>query len=470
MLLSAYAPILAFGTVETLLKRVPFLRGKGDIIAATEVEGGVFTFVLLVCAFLAGIALIVPLVLCSEHLRYYVPLTRLMLIALSFSMLSAFFYYRFQAYNQFYFVSKIVAARSVFVLLFQVLLSYMLGVTGAVIGYLLCEAILCAYSIFLNKTLPRIGALIFKLPVYRMLIATGLPITIVWWTYTVQTTVDRLVSISMLGERATGYYGIGMSIATAYLILPDAVNQVLYPRINRRRGETTKTADLVPLVMGPALILSTILPLVTCVFILAMPIVFTVIVPQYLPGLVTAQMLVVGALFSGLTRGGTNLLISIDRQKILLVFILGCICINLFGNIGFVKIGWNIEGIAVSTAISSGCLAVMVWSATFKSMGFSVKKIILSDIEFLIPSVTLAVIVLSSHTISDLNLPSGLLHGVPLVAIQIFLFCAILIAIPHYRNTLKEAAALIISAGKERLLSKLTRDSEAGQPPTGGRS
>jgi O-antigen/teichoic acid export membrane protein len=192
LLLTAYAPILSLGVVEALLKKVPFLNGKGDEAAAHEIERSVFTFMLMVSLLFVLSILIVPFFLASGNLRQYIPLTRLMLLAVSLSMLSAFYNFRLQAYSRFGLVSSITTARSVLTILLQIGLSYLMGLTGAVLGYMLSEAVVCAYSVLASRGLPSTLGLRFNLPLYRALITTGLPITIVWWSFMIQTTADRL--------------------------------------------------------------------------------------------------------------------------------------------------------------------------------------------------------------------------------------------------------------------------------------
>jgi O-antigen/teichoic acid export membrane protein len=451
LLLSAYAPILTLGTVETLRKRVPFFNGKGELEKAQEIEKNVFTFVLLVCLLFAVLTPFIPLILIPRGLgRYGLP-TRLMLLAVSLSMLSSFYYYRLEAYSRFGSISAIALARSVLTLSLQIAFGSFMGLTGAVLGYLISEIVICVYSVFAGKKLPTRLGLRIDFPAFRMLVRMGLPITIIWWTFMIQTTVDRLVSMAMLGEAATGYYGIGMSITTAYLLLPDAINQVLYPRVNEKYGQTQKAEDLVPLVVDPAKIMSLILPFLSCGFVLCMPLVFLFVVPQYMPGLLAAQILIVGALFSGLTRGGINLLISIDRQRTVLALILGSVILNVAGNILLVKLGLGIGGIALSTAFSSGCLALSIWYLVFQSIGFSIRKRISSTAELFLPALIFTFLAVVSRVLQNVTSTSNIFLSLIFIAAQLAIYCGIIFAVSRYRKTVLGAFVYIAGVVKERL-------------------
>jgi O-antigen/teichoic acid export membrane protein len=465
LLLTAYAPILSLGTVEALLKKVPFLIGKGDEPATHEIERGVFTFILMVSLFFVASTLIVPLILTSGNLRRYVLPTRLMLLAVSLSSLTGFYYNRLQAYNKFGLVSSVTAARSVLTVLLQIGLSHFMGLTGAVLGYMICEAIVCAYSVLINRTLGNALGLRFNLPLYKTLIATGLPITIVWWTFTIQTTADRLVSMWMLGEAATGYYGLGMSMTAAYLLLPDAISQVLYPSVNERYGKTRKAEDLVPLVVDPARIMSLILPFLTSVFVLALPLVFVLIVPHYMPGLAAAQILIVGALFSGLTRGGVNLLISVDRQRILLALIAGSVVLNVLGNVILVRLGLNIAGIALSTAFCSACLAFAVWLLVFQSIGFSLGKRLKSTLELFVPALIFTLLAVASRILLDVASTTSMMISLLFLGLQLAVYCAVIFAIPSYRRTIGGVVKFLVKAARRRVQGE---HQFTGQEGTGG--
>jgi len=464
LLISSYAPILSLGTVETLMKRVPFFRGKGDHEAVGTIEGGVFSFTLIVAAIFLAASFLVPLALRGETLRRFALPSRLMLLAVTFSSVSSVYYYRLQARHSFDAVSAIATARSAAVLLFQIALGYLWGLNGAVAGFLISEIVVLGYSLLLNARLhepirPRAGARL-----YGDLIRTGLPITIVWWTYMIQTTVDRAVAMAMLGDAATGYYGIGMSIAATFLLLPDAINQVLYPRVSELYGRTQDARHLSPLVVDPARMISLALPLFACLSMLVLPLVFDFIVPQYLPGLGAAQILIVAALYSALTKGGANLLISVDRQWRVLAYLLASIALNLCGNVLFVRLGLGIEGIAASTAIATSFLAVAVWCSVFATVGERRRECARSTASLFGPAFLFTVLIggyrVAIRRFDERSILSILaLLGVMLV------YWGILLAIPAYRASIRQALRTVSSA----LLSRLTRGSgaapEADAPP-----
>jgi O-antigen/teichoic acid export membrane protein len=448
-LISTYAPILNLGMGEALLKLVPFFLGKKDDAARRDVEGGVLSFSLILTAFLLPVILLLPRILSVLSLGHYALPAQLMLLAACFSFFSGFFTLRLQAYQRFPSFSAVTTARSIILLILQIGLSYVYGLTGAVLGFLLCEILICAYSFFLNVKMPYPLSIRVSTPLYGNLIRTGFPITIIWWTFIIQTSVDRILSMAMLGETQTGFYGISMSIATIFLMIPDTINQVLYPNVNKTYGQTSDKRSLIPLVIDPSRVMSLILPFFAFVALLLLPLLFQFIVPKYLPGLQTAQLLILAAIFNGMTKSGTNLLISISRQGRLIVFLLASILLNIAGNILLVKMGFGIEGIAVSTVITAALLAVMIWWSVLSSFHFTVRESVRYITNIFMPVVLYMVFFLADYVMATI------MHAGPLVSslvifISFLLYWAVLLAIPSQRLLITQCIRTVLKALKSR--------------------
>jgi O-antigen/teichoic acid export membrane protein len=465
LLLSAYAPILSLGTVEALLKRVPFFNGRADASSAREIERGAFAFTFIVSATFTALVALVGVTLRSLGLASYVLPTRLMLLAVAISGLSSFSYYRLQAYSAFHSVSLITTVRSVATLVLQLAFAYPWGLTGAVLGYAVAEAVVCAFSFRRTRPLPRLGAPVFSANLFRRLITVGFPISIIWWTFIIQTSIDRIVSMTMLGSAPTGYYGIGMSITGAYLLFPDAINQVLYPSINEQFGRTQQAGDLVPLVLYPARIMSLLLPLLTCGFFLVMPVLFQYVIPQYAPGLVAAQILVIGALFGALTRGGVNLLVSIDRQRTVLGLVAASVLANLLGNVLLVKLGFGIEGIAVSTLVSTFGLSTSVWWLVLRSVDTPARSRWGVMGNLFGPALLFALVAVGSSGVTALVHPRSLAGSLAIVAAQIGVYGGVVACVPSFRQTLRGALRDLATALAQKVSFPRTRGRDGGPDP-----
>lgn len=267
-------------------------------------------------------------------------------------------------------VSILGTARGFLTFLLIVPFSWFWGLKGVLLGFLVNEIIICVSSAILSNKICGKVEVNFNLELLKDLIRIGFPITIAMWVFVVQSSADRFISMSMLGKVATGYYALGIAIISTLTLIPQAVSQVLYPRVNEKLGETSCEQDLMGLIVAPARALTLLLPLMVGILILISPIIYLKILPQYGPGLTSAQILLLGSFFVCQIRGGTNFLIATNRQNVLIGYVLLSLAVNILGSIALVKLRFNIEGIAISTSFSVALLSSLIWKSVFKSMGF----------------------------------------------------------------------------------------------------
>jgi len=371
LLIISYAPIANFGTIEALLKQFPYFTGKGKLARAKEIEDCVLGSTVLSTILILIIGFTFHFVIKSQSVESLLPLLRVMFVTSALSLLSAYSYYRFPARHNFKIVSIIDTTRAFLSFFLVVSFSWFWGLQGTVLGLLITEVVICVFSGTLSINICGKLGINIDLKTIKNLIWIGFPISLIWWIYIVQTSADRLISIWMLGSKATGYYGLGVALVSIVILLPRSVSRVLYPRVNEKIGETISQQELRGLVIEPAQVLSLLLPLMIGTLILLSPIIYHQLLPKYSHGLVSAQILLAGSFFICLVRIGGNFVIAIDKQSSLLKYFVISLIVNILGNIAFVKLGYNIEGIAISTSFSAALLTSLVWKSVFKNMGYT---------------------------------------------------------------------------------------------------
>jgi O-antigen/teichoic acid export membrane protein len=375
LLVISYSPIVALGTVETLLKEYPYHVGRGDFSKAAIIESSTFGSIILSSIFLIIIGLSIPVIVSYPPVIKYLNQIRIIFFASAASLYGAFYFHRFAAHQKFQYYGVVDTTRAVITFLFVLSFAWSWGLQGAVYGYFVMEVTLFIFIMLLsNKYCGFVKPSFNTRDIWRS-VKIGLPITIVWWGLSFQSSVDRLVSSTMLGKIQTGYYGLGISIVSTIVLIPHAVNRVLYPKINERVGQDSAHADLARIVMYPARIFSIILPLFTGSLVIVSPLVYTYIFPKYLPGLASAQILILGFFFMGLIGNGINFLLAKDKQNQMFFVVLACIAINFACAFVFVKSGMNIEGVALGTGISAAVLATNVWFMVLSNIGYSNKEV-----------------------------------------------------------------------------------------------
>jgi O-antigen/teichoic acid export membrane protein len=370
LLILQYSPILCLGTVEALIKQFPYHAAKGDIIKAQEIEEGVLGSIVIGSVLCLLVGLILPLVMIVQSVQSVLPVMRVMVIVASLSLFSAFFYFRLMAHQHFKLVGLADSFRAIVVFVFLVSFSYAWNLKGSAFGYLLSEFIVCMVLFKISTyACGKIG-LKFEPHLLLPLVRVGFPITIVWWIYILQSSACSLIAMAFLGKAATGYLGLGLSITSILVLIPDAINRVLYPKINEEVGKSGNHKTMEQYVITPARIISLLLSLFIGLLLLILATLYNRFFENYWPGLLCGQILLFGAFFSCLVRSGANFLIAKDKQTLVLRYVLISLGTNVLGNILLIKIGFGIEGIAFGTAFSSAILTTLIWMSVYKMMEY----------------------------------------------------------------------------------------------------
>jgi O-antigen/teichoic acid export membrane protein len=443
LLIASYAPILSFGTVETLLKQYPYHIGRGEVGKAKEIEKSVMGSIILSSALLFLIGTISYCVLRIKSTELMALMILVMFVTSSISFFSAFFYHRFAAHQNFKMVSLLETLRAFLSSVLVVVCAWFYGLKGAVIGFLFNEIIISSSSAVLSNKICGKISWNFNLRLIGQLIRIGLPITIIWWIFMIQSSADRLISISLLGKTATGFYGLGVTIVSIITLLPSAVSRVLYPKVSEGVGRQMAGKDMALLVVDPAFVLSLATPFLLGVILILLPSIYHYIFPQYLPGFASAQILLLGSFFLCLIRTGINYLISIDKQFLLIRYVLISLIFNILGNITLVKLGFNIEGIALSTGIAGAILATLVWKSVFQEMGYSKAEQLKKILNLYLPFILLLALLLLLYILFPAYHEELNFLNAHYILLFVFLFTTILYCIPPFRWSTKELCTLL---------------------------
>ena len=433
LLIPHYAGILHLGTIETLRKKYPYFIGKSDFREAKIIEDVVFSSIIICSSILIFASLVFPIFFNGGLLNIYLPQIQLMAIASSFGLFSAFFYYRFEAHQNFKYYGIIDIIRSFLMLFFLVSFSWLWNLPGIVMGWLVVEVLICLYSAFNNfKTYEKL-VINFNFSRLWNAVRTGFPITIVFWIMIFGGSVDRLVSAYFLGKTATGYYGLGLSFVTLILQISMSVNRVFYPKISESIGKGFDKQSLSKLVIIPAQILSLIVPVIMGVLVLMLPFIYQNFFPKYIPGIISAQIILLGSFFLCLAGNGVNFLIAHNRQSILLLIVLISTFFNVLCAIFLIKIGFNIEGIAISTVTATAILTTLVWKTVLKELDFSLHNLLKGLVKLYLPFLLVLGLVMIIIKFAHHSFLSNINTGIIEISTFVVLYSLIVLVIPTYR-------------------------------------
>jgi len=375
LLIASYSPIVCLGTVEAMVKEVPFHLGRNDRLRVREIEAGVLGSIILAGSFFVGMGLLGLLLLPSDFLGVGPVVLLLVLVTIAISAFSSYFYWRFAAHENFKAVASLDFCRSSLALLCIGGMAWGWGLPGAVIGFLLHEAGVCFTALWLNvRHLGRPGVS-FRSELLRHAIRVGFPITLLWWILTLQGSVDRVVLGSLAGAAAVGYFGLGVSLASILGLLPSVVGRVLYPKVSKQFGSPADPQSMRTLVLAPTLALAALLANLQLMILAAMPLVYSQLLPKYQPGLAAGQILLLGSFFLCLLRNGANYLIATHKERVFLIYLLLTLLFNVVADVSLVKVGWGLEGVALGTSLAGLLLNTLVWRRVVIDLGYDPSEV-----------------------------------------------------------------------------------------------
>ena len=279
LLLVAYGPIICFGTVETMIKRVPQFRASARYDDVAKLESSVCgSTVLAAGVWLTGIGIFIYYV--TGDLAIHARLIGEMASAVAVSFVTGFFLWRLHAHEDFKLVGVLELARAAFSFLLVVGGCYFWGLTGGVRGYVIQEvfiAVLCA-----QQTIKRQGPVSASFNVFRIWCAAkeGFPISLSWWMFVIQNSVDRLLIGIWISAYAVGLYGLAISLTNVFAIVPTVVGRVLYPRVNYQMHGGASDSEIASSLLRPTRSLAAAIAMAQALLLLAMPVIYIKILPK----------------------------------------------------------------------------------------------------------------------------------------------------------------------------------------------
>ncbi len=335
-----YGSIITLGVPNGMNREVPFLIGKGRVERAKQVADQVFWFVL--------IASILGTPLAILALYAVIDLDRITItwVAILFVCWQIFLYSQARLRSLFYF-AKTSFQQILFSLLLPIIVipfSYFWGISGFIIGQSITTIIACLY-VFWGQH-PTIGGL--EPVLIKSLINIGWPIMSVGVLYALLTTIDRWVIVATLGVTELGYYTVAALCFSALSLFPSVISQFFYPRMVRYFGTTNSVQEIVRLVyLQMVFTIAATLPFIVLLYLI-LPYLIVSWMPEYIPGIQSAQIILFGLPGLAVINSIGNFLNTISLQHIYLTVQIFIIFMNFVTGILLVNLGFGLSGVAFS--------------------------------------------------------------------------------------------------------------------------
>lgn len=434
LLIVTYSPIISLGSVETLVKKVPYFLGRKEMEHLREVESSVMGSLILSASVLVLLAVAALVALPLTPIKFSRYLAALWLVTIAISYFSAYFYQRFIAYENFKVNGGLDALRSVLAVVFVGGLGWIWGLKGAVFGFFLSECSICGVASFLSVRSYGLPGVTFRKDLMVTAVRIGFPITLLLWVLGLSVSVDRVVLGSMLGAKSVGYYGLGFSLAAVLGLLPVVVGRVLYPKVNKQFGENPDPESMKRLVLAPTLALGTLSVNMQAALVVAAPVLYCVLLPKYQLGLLAGQILIIGSFFGTLLQTGRNYLVATNQEKVFLKYIGATLVFNVVFDVSLVRAGFGTEGVAVGTSLAGFLLTCLIWRRAFIGLGITGRALWMSMAGLFLPIVVLTVAFFLLEVLCPAILQQASFSLIPVGLLLLVAMNGVLLCFPVYRN------------------------------------
>jgi O-antigen/teichoic acid export membrane protein len=336
------------GTSDAMLREVPYAVGQGNAARADTVKRASWGLNLVTSSVLA---------LCLFCYFFLVPQgeersTRLawIIFALFFPVSQVFWYavFRLQSERQ--------IGRSGLMIFGFAVASTVLGTVAAFFwglpGLLTALAVSHFLMLFAGGGLKVYFAPLFNFGLIRELIAKGFPIMVSVALLVLLWNVDKIMINLLIDTRSLGIYALQSYMSNMLMIIPHAVSTVLYPSLMEKIGKARDEATLKRYLTQPTLAMSYLIcPLLGAIF-LAFHIPIHWLLPQYMMAVLPGQIMVFAFFFTILSRMPVTILVSLNRQNLLMMLTLMAVLSGFLFNWLFIMHGFGLAGAAIGTGLS----------------------------------------------------------------------------------------------------------------------
>jgi O-antigen/teichoic acid export membrane protein len=208
----------------------------------------------------------------------------------------------------------------------------------------------------------------------KMMLITAFPLYLSDIAATVFASIDRVIIASMLSFEAVGLYALSKIVITPLNLLIPAAGIVIFTHLNERHG-TSKEKNVVLKHMNvPQSVFCWLFPPLIGLGIILLPVVVPLLLPQYVDGILAAQISVIGVYFYALTNFSANALFVLDKQKISAMCFTIAGVINMAGSFLAAKLGYGIAGVAAATTCGFFIYNSMMMGFVYKYVGATFKE------------------------------------------------------------------------------------------------
>jgi len=346
-LIPQYAASAHLGARSAMRYQIPFFQASGETDRIKPIEATVYRGTL-------GINLIIgAAVIAFALLGEFSGPVRLGLITMGLLVpLSAyriFYIGLLRAHQEFGLITRANYLKATVAVLLGATLLYHFGIEGLFLSTLLTSL---AVVLFLRRQRPLGIEGGFSASLYLGLVRQGFPILCLTLADVLIRTSDRLIVSHFLDNEQLGFYGIAIGASTFAMQLPGASREVIEPRLMQSMGAEDSPNELTQHLSTPLLFSTFLMPWICAGMAFGLPLLVPLLLPPYAPGIVPAQILLVGCYYLSLAYLLRGVIIAHHWQFAGAGLMLLGLAANIGLSIALIKAGWGMHGVALGTSLS----------------------------------------------------------------------------------------------------------------------
>lgn len=345
MILS-YTPHTQLGLMHGLNKRIPLMKGIGDLEEEAKIRNSVFWVNLILC-----IPVFIGIFLFSYFSQelYKIPF-RILSVVVVIQMIYYYYFSLLRSNSKFIIVSNGIFLTAILTAIFVITFAYGFKnpIVGGLIGLGLSTLLVLIYW---HKNINYSFEFDINWFTIKKCFYMGFPILAIGIIDSLSVSIDRLFIAVNLDADQLGFYALGIMISGILSIIPGSIASVLYTNMLEKFSVSKNPKDVAGLLIGPMRLIWALMTTLICVIIIVLPLLINLLIPKYSASIPIVEMLTLGSFFMSSSLLPGQFLISINKQKYIIIIQLFICAIVLLIDIILTNFGFGLKGIAFGTII-----------------------------------------------------------------------------------------------------------------------
>lgn len=362
MLIQPYLGFLHFGVFNGLNRNLAFYKARNENDRVQDMVNTTYSvsYVVALLGLIISLGIIVYYIISSKSAVYFFA-GILLLTHLAFNPLASAIETTYRSGQEFKRLGKIKNIESSMYAVLSALPIF-LGYLGKIIA----DTFKNVVGYFLRAHRPpyrRTGT--GSKDSLRLLVMTGFPMLISGYVWAVFVSCDQTFIATQMTTRDVGLYALSRYVITAVMVVPNAVNALLYPKAAANYGRTNDIHSLKQFWKKSIYIYILILVPVCLALYLLLPYMVTAFMPKYVDGIKAAQY----SLLTCLTfiSFGPSVLFGTLRRNTFYIIMLVCSIALFWGvSLAFKEVFSSIESLALLRFVISLIQMVLILIVTYR--------------------------------------------------------------------------------------------------------